>query len=139
MLYINPTTYDMTCPVGDTGQFTVTLRQPDGQPLTELIDGAAVFAVCKKRGTGYATIASIANNIVSNTATFMVSPEFSRAIEPGSLYWDVRVVIDPARDSSGNVITDNSNDEVHSMFAGRPNGLPKYNAAGVAVEIGGNE
>lgn len=139
MLLIDQKTYDMTCPSGDTGQFTITLTDTAGQPLPTTIDGAAVFAVCKRMGLGYTTINSIAVDLVNNTATFLVSPEFSRAIEPGSLYWDVRVVIDPARDSSGNVITDNSNDEVHSVFAGRPNGLPKYWAAGVAVEIGGAE
>lgn len=140
-LILDPETLKIICPSGDTGMFTVTFETVDGTPLESPISGVAVFAVCKQitRSAAYNTKArSEPIPIVDNTATVLITPGFSRQIEPGEYNWDIRIITDPAYDEeTGQIITDENTDEVHSLFATRQGGMPVYYAPGVAVEIGG--
>lgn len=126
----------ITCPQGDTGLFLVELTDGVGNPLLQPINGVAVFAVCKELKNGkYSTQSTKPVPIVDNTATINVTNAVSRAIEPGEYRWDIRIVIDPEYDEQGNVICQDDTDEVHSLFAGQPGGMPKYIVQGVAVDV----
>lgn len=58
----------------------------------------------------------------------------TRAIAAGDYVWDVRIVTDPEYDESGNVICDDTTDEVISLFSGG-NGMPKFTVTEVAAIV----
>ena len=135
MLTLNPETYEITCPQGDTGLLLVEITDGNQQPLTQPLDGVAVFAVCQSiDGTLSAVKAKVAH-LIDNTATLNITNAFSRALPAGDYKWDVRIVTDPVIGEDDSVTTDEDSDEVHSLFAGRPGGMPKYTVPGVAVNV----
>lgn len=136
MLKLDPDNLAITCPQGDTGLVLVKLTDPDGAPLPP-IDGVAVFAVAEKArvGVGYIQRSWRAVPIVDNTATILITNAMSRRLEPGEYFWDVRIVTDPEYNEDGDVIAEDDSDEVHSLFAARPEGLPDYIVPGVAVNV----
>jgi len=136
MILLDKETYQITCPTGDTGQFTLSLTDIEGNPLDHEIEGVAVFAVCQQINNVYVNIRQKAVELVNNMATIVITPGFSRGIPSGEYFWDIRIVTDPGKDEEGNIITDERTDEVHSLFAARKGGLPRYRALAVAVDIG---
>ncbi len=136
MLRLDQDEMKITCPQGDTGLLLIRINGMDGQPLSELLDGVVIFAVCKelKNGT-FTTESSKSVEIVDNTVTINITNSFSRGIQPGDYRWDVRIVTDPEYDDDDNVICMDDSDEVHSLFAGREGGMPKYIVPGVAVDV----
>ena len=134
-LTLNPDTYEIRCPTGDTGLLLVEFNDGDGQPLPQPLDGVAVFAVCQQINGIYTAVKSKAIELVDNTATINVTNSFSRAIPQGESWWDIRVVTSPVIDADGNVTTDDDGDQVHSVFAAREAGMPKYHVPGVAVNV----
>lgn len=137
MIELNRETLEITCPSGDTGLLLVKITGTEGVPLPGLLDGVAIFAVAQKVGTGasYSTTSARPVKIVDNTATINITNAFSRVITPGNYYWDIRIVTDPEYDGDGNVLCEDDTDEVHSLYAGRPEGLPKFIVPGVAVHV----
>lgn len=134
MIKLNPETMEIICPSGDTGLLLIRLADGDGQPLPPL-NGVAVFAVCQKTKNSYNMTSSKIVEIVDNTATIHITNQFSRIITPGDYLWDVRIVTDPDYDDDGNVRCDDDTDEVHSLFAGRKDDMPKFTVPGVAVDV----
>ncbi|MEG1813915.1 MAG: hypothetical protein RR337_11545 [Clostridia bacterium] len=135
MLKIDPKDQTITCPQGDTGMFTVSLVGKDGLALPQTIIGVAVFSVCQISAGLYKKIKSKHVPLVDNTATILITNEFSRAVPAGTYMWDVRIVTDPEYDLAGDVICSDSTDEVHSLYAARDTGMPKYIVPGVAVNV----
>lgn len=135
MLNLDPETQCITCPQGDTGLLLASITALDGQPLAQPLDGVAVFAVCQQIGGVFSTIKAKQVELVDNTATILISNDFSRAIPTGKYYWDIRIVTDPELAEDGTVICQDETDEVHSLFAGRDGGMPQYIVPGVAVNV----
>jgi hypothetical protein len=140
MLKLNPDTLEIICPQGDTGLLLVTLAAGHGggalpQPLT----GVAIFAVAETqtvRGkTTTNTLAGKHVEIVDNTATILLSNDLTRVLSPGAYLWDIRIVTDPGTNEEGDIIADDLTDEVHSLFAARPGGMPKFTVPGVAIHV----
>lgn len=134
-LTLNPESYEIRCPTGDTGLLLVEFNDGDGQPLPQPLDGVAVFAVCQQINGAYAPVKERIVDLVNNTATVNITNAFSRAIPAGNYFWDIRVVTSPVIDEDGNVRTDADSDEVHSIFAGSATGMPKYVVPGVASNV----
>ena len=125
----------LTFPQGDTGMFLLRIKDGNGQQLPP-INGVGIFAVCKEMRNGrFATQSRKAVEIVDNTVTIRLANAVSRTIEPGDYRWDIRIVTDPEIDDDGNVICEDDTDEVHSVYAGRPEGMPKCIVRGAAVDV----
>lgn len=133
-------TYDtvtkaITMPKGDTGVISVSLTDAEGQAFSPALSGYGIFAVCQKSSGGqYTTVSSVYNQIVNNTLAFVLTNEMTAKLPLGNLFYDIRIVLGGTIDS-GNVVTDESSDEVHSLFAGSAGGMPQFNVRGVSYDV----
>lgn len=130
MIKYDTATRKITCPVGDTGLFVVTLTSADGEALGENLSGVAIFAVATKTFSPvFHKVVSIANN----TVTIRLTNADTRVLTRGEYRWDIRVVTDPDYDAGGNVICSDAADDVHSLYSAT--GLPVFEVTGVAVDV----
>lgn len=128
----------ITCPAGDTGLFLVQLFDQDDQPLLLPSDGVAIFAVAERTSekSGFVNRTARRVDTVDNTVTVWLPSSLTRKLTPGgSYYWDIRLVSDPDTDEEGNIVALDDSDEVTSVYAGRPEGMPKFVVPGVAINV----
>lgn len=130
MIRMDAKTRKITCPIGDTGLFVVTLADANGDALAEPITGVVIFAVATKT---YTPVFHKVAGIVNNTATIQLTNADTRALTRGEYRWDVRVVTDPEYDTDGNVICQDTTDEVHSLYSAT--GMPVFEVTGVAIGV----
>lgn len=130
MIRMDANTRKITCPIGDTGLFLVTLTDPNGEALTETLSGVVIFAVATKTFT---PVFHKVAGIVNNTATIQLTNADTRTLTRGEYRWDIRVVTDPEYDTDGNVICQDTTDEVHSLYSAT--GLPVFEVTGVTISV----
>ena len=131
MIRLDTATGRITCPIGDTGLFTINLTDASGGALEDNLTGVGIFAVADKRLMN--TYIAKAVPIVDNSITVHLTNADTRSLTAGTHCWDVRIVTDPEYDNDGNVVCEDDTDEVHSLYSAI--GLPEFIATGVAVHV----
>lgn len=114
---INFEDYTISMPPGDTGDIYLEIEWKH----VDLSNAAIVFGVCDSAGED---IVLKQGDIVDGKTHIRLCNHDTRDLEPGKYRWQLRIVTDPATDANGNIIADDCEDNVVSVFNG--NKLPKF-------------
>lgn len=110
----DPDTHGIVLPVGDTMDFAIN--------VTSDAYHAIVFAIYDRAdGTDLLRVPA---EIVDGAAHIRLATEHTRDLEPGKYKWNLRLVEDPARDDEGNIIADDEQDDVLTVFGPDQNSIP---------------
>lgn len=108
-------------PPGDTGDLWIEVE------WAVLREGDAVlFAIVNRRGEDLMCRAADVAIETGEDGTRLARAHIrlcnhdTRDLEPGTYYWQLRIVTSPARDEQGNVIADECSDHVISVFDDMP-------------------
>lgn len=110
----DPDTHEIVLPVGDTMDFTIN--------VTGDVYHALVFAIYD-RGDG-TDILRVPGEIFEGVAHIRLAAEHTRDLEPGRYKWNLRLVEDPEYDEDGNIIADDEQDDVLTVFGPDKSTIP---------------
>ncbi len=118
----NEETYAIRMPPGDTGDLWIEVE------WGAMSEGDAVlFAIVDKRSSedlmcraAEVRMETDESGVQIAKAHIRLCNHDTRDLEPGTHYWQLRLVTSPARDADGNVIADECSDHVVSVFDEMP-------------------
>ena len=116
-LKINHDNYTISMPPGDTGDIYLEIDWKN----VDLSNAAIVFGVIDSEGVD---IVLKQGDIVDGKTHIRLCNHDTRDLESGTYRWQLRIVTDPGADENGNIIADDCEDNVVSVFDG--NKLPKF-------------
>lgn len=111
----NSATKSIVLPIGDTMTINVT--------VTGYTFDAIVFAIYD-RDTGEDLLLIPMDIDADGNASIRLSNELTRSLEPGRYKWNLRLVTDPERDEYGNIIAEDANDDVVTVFGPDNGSIP---------------
>lgn len=141
-LSVDPTTGAIVLPVGGTGSFIAHIVQGEGVEIDPQ-NAIVIFAVSDMRWVGTqqhrAEIIKKELDILTNEEDGLyvqvnLENADTRNLKPDTYCWDLTLVTDPERDEEGNVIVEDSGDNVIPIFA-RSGSLPKFTLCEVTVIV----